>query len=106
MAAQQQTRFNRYGRRFTNGKPLGNDLRELVAVSLLREGADALAGRIPYGKIKQTAEKCMVGPDTVVTIWKRYVQDQTLAASAKRWDYCFKTGRAFALDRPDKASED
>ena len=84
--------FNRYGRRFANGKPLGNDLRELVVVSLLREGADVLTGRIPYGKIKQTAEKCMVGPDTVVTIWKRYVQDQTLEPKRKGGTTASKLG--------------
>ena len=62
MAAPQQTQFNRYGRRFANGKPLGNDLRELVVVSLLREGADVLTGRYLTVKLSKLLKSIWLAP--------------------------------------------
>ena len=75
---QQHFQLNKHGRRFVNGKALDEDLRELIVLSLLKEGADVVTGKVPYGKIKQTAERCMVGSDTVAILWKRYVEDQSL----------------------------
>ena len=53
-------------------------MRELIVLSLLKEEADVVTGKVLYGKIKQTAERCMVGSDTVAILWKRYVEDQSL----------------------------
>ena len=75
---QQHFQLNKHGGRFVNGKALDEDLRELIVLSLLKEGADVVTGKVPYGKIKQTAERCMVGSDTVAILWKRYVEDQSL----------------------------
>ena len=54
----QHFQFNKQGRRFVNGKALDEDLRELIVLSLLKQGADGVTGKVPYGKIKQTAERC------------------------------------------------
>ena len=51
----QHFQFNKHGRRFVNGKALDEDWRELIVLSLLKEGADVRTGKVPYGKIKQTA---------------------------------------------------
>ena len=40
-------------------------LRELIVLSLLKQGADVITGKVPYDKIKQTAERCTVGSDTL-----------------------------------------
>ena len=74
----QHFQFNKHGRRLVDGKALEEDLREPIVLSLLKEGADVATGKVPYGKIKQTAERCMVGSDTVAILWKRYVEDQSL----------------------------
>ena len=67
---QQHFQLNKHDRRFVNGKALDEDLKELIVLSLLKEGADVVTGKVPYGKIKQTAERCMVGSDTVAILWK------------------------------------
>ena len=74
----QHFQFNKHGRRLVDGKALDEDLREPIVLSLLKEGADVATGKVPYGKIKQTAERCMVGSDTVAILWKRYIEDRAL----------------------------
>ena len=74
----QQFQFNKHGHRFINGKASDENLRELIVLSLLKQGADVVTGKVPYGKIKQTAEICMVGSDTVAILSKRYIEYQSL----------------------------
>ena len=71
---QQRQHFqsNKHGHRFINGKALDEDLRELIVLVCLKQGAEVVTGKVPYGKIKHTAERCMVGSDTVAILWKRY----------------------------------
>ena len=51
----QHLQFNKHGRRFANGKASDEDLKELVVLSLLKEGTDVVTGKVPYGKIKHMA---------------------------------------------------
>ena len=74
----QHFQFNKHGRRFVYGKALDEDFRELIVLSLLEEGTDVVTGKVLYGKIKQTAERCIVSSDTVAILWKRHVEDQSL----------------------------
>ena len=39
-------KFNKHGRRFVNGTALDEDLRELIVLSLLKEGADVVTGNL------------------------------------------------------------
>ena len=62
--------LTKHGHRFVNGKALNEDLRELIVLNMLKEEADVVTGKVPYGKTKQMAERCMVGSDTVAILWR------------------------------------
>ena len=70
--------FNKHGRRFINRKALDEDLRELIVVSLFEEDADVVNGKVPHGKIKQKAERCMVGSDTAASFGKDISKNKPL----------------------------
>ena len=66
-----------FGRDYFRGKCIGKDLRQLIILDLLENGADDVTGRIPKGQQQATSEKLRVSSDTVRIIWQRYVEDGT-----------------------------
>ena len=77
-------KVNSFGRRYASGKPLDNDVRQLIVLNLLEAGANEFNGHIPRGAQQATAIKYKVDHKVVGAVWKRYIDEGSLSPTESR----------------------
>jgi hypothetical protein len=66
---------NQLGRHFVCGKPLSDDLRDLIVTDLKECVVDQVTGRLSNGAYTCTSKKYKVSLSGVRKIWKKYCED-------------------------------
>ena len=68
----EKSHVNNKGRRYDNGKPLGEDLRSLIVQYLTEKGANSESRFIPRGEMAKASERFNVSNNTIKNIWTLY----------------------------------
>ena len=68
----EKSHVNNKGKRYDNGKPLGEDLRLLIVQYLTEKGANSESRFIPRGEMAKTSERFNVSNNTIKNIWTLY----------------------------------
>ena len=70
--AEKEKYLSSKGRPYVKGRPIGNELRELILSDMMKNGANSENGDLPYGLISMTANKYSVTKSTVHKLWTQY----------------------------------
>ena len=77
-------RLNSFGQRYALGRPLDNDVHQLIVLNLLEAGANEFTGHVPRGAQQATAIKCKIDHKVVGAVWKRYIDEGSLNPAESR----------------------
>ena len=75
-------KVNKFGRSFSPGVALDQDLRNLIVDTIIKEGGDRTTGYIPCTLAKVSLQLC-VSSKTIKSVWYRFCEEMTTAPKRK-----------------------
>lgn len=69
-------KINKNGRTYKNGQSLSVDFRMSIIDNIIQRGGNRLTGEVLYGSYTSVASSLNVSKQTVINVWKRFVEDE------------------------------